>query len=211
MPERGPLVRVAKEINRVLDYVDSMKIARGKAYRVRHTAHGQLIDFTDSGADELDPGTLQRFYLSETANDYLQCYKADEDGQPILGSGVFNVAKPMSLRISKYNGVTRTAFGGSWIFSYSDGNNRRLTVDGGSRYFDEVLWPPYEEGEHEIYAMKAIGKCEVEVDGSNLEWVDVNVHGRAFRPKMTLVSTCSIENGLEVVKYFYVSGGPIQS
>ena len=209
IPESGPLKRYAEAINRVSDFAASMQILRGKSYRVRKTTSGQLLDFEKAKETQtIDGLVIQRFYIYEESDDYLDCLRADTDGNPY--GDLVKVAKPMALRVSTYHGQSNSDLGGVFTISYQSSSNRRFT-DSDGRYWDEVLWPPYLSGDTDIYACEPDGGTGLTVSGTVLTWLDMNLNARHFRPKMTQLATCVVENGVNVVKYIYVSGGPVQA
>jgi hypothetical protein len=209
IPETGPLKRYAEAINRVSDFAASMQILRGKSYRVRKTTSGQLLDFEKAKETQTVEGlVIQRFYIDEEYDDHLDCRRADTDGNP-YGDTV-QIAKPLALRVSTYDGETDTTLGGTFTISYQSVNARRFT-DSAGRYWEEVLWPAYEIGASDIYACEPEGGAGLNVFGTDLTWLDMNLNARHFRPKMTQLATCVVENGVNVVKYIYVSGGPVQA
>ncbi len=214
----------AREVNwfrNLLQCVLERSIRVGPGLRASHEKGGTLIELSgrmERGAADASP--VQRFYVDFVLPNFLICRRSDDDGNPIgdpplsaASPSAYLVAKPPELREDTYNGVTTTYLGNTFTFSYSEGQRQ---VSDGARYFTEEMTPPYASGDNEIYAAKPIGKTGYTYDDGDgfvkqLEWIDLNVSARVFKPRMTLVATCSIEGGVEVVRYMWVAGGPIQA
>lgn len=203
----GITARLARGVNTAIDYAASMRIARGRGYRVRYTSTGQVLDLDREKQEAVDGIKVQRFYIDEEYDDHIDCRKANTDGTP-YGSSVL-IAKPLALRVSTYDGATLATLGGTFTISYQNVNSRRFT-DSGGRYWEEELWPAYQIGASDVYACEPTGGPGLTLWGNTeLTWLDMNLNARHFRPKMTQLATCVVENGINVVKYVYVSGGPV--
>lgn len=203
----------SKETNWFRNLVRAVRersIEVGPGLRASYGVNRTLIEL--AGIQEIleqaEASELQRFLVTEDAADYMECVKVDDDGVP-YGSGVL-VARPLHLRRTGFHGTTVNYRGGTFRLEYADTTTRRC-YDADNRYFDESIWPPYVQGDSEIYGMRPKGKPPVfRLDGTQLEWLDINVSSRIFEPNVTKVQVCQMVNGVNVTRYMYVAGGPIQ-
>ena len=153
-------------------------------------------------------GTVQRFSIVSESGDYLTCQKQNPDGTLIPGG--INVAKPLSLRVSTWQG--QTIAGWQYI---GTAQTRIATfvgdvVDGGLQAGDkitETLDPPYLGGE--LFASQATGETAVTVGAGRLTWIDLNVDARRYIAGRVLANVCVVINGVEVPRRVVLEGGPI--
>ena len=198
--------------------LDERSIIAGPGILVDYTVGGTVLKLAPARTAAAEAArNLQRMYVDGVSNDYLECRKSDEAGQPIgaLGQATIYVAKPKPLRVTTYHNQSEVRGGVLWLFQYADSNNRNLTPIGGTTYVSEALFPQYVVGDNEIYAMQPIGKTGLtvhfETGNIQLEWIDMNVSARVFVPAYTRVPICVVVNGVNTVQYMFVAGGPIQA
>ena len=213
--EEGPLKRVYRGLNDLSDYALSKTLLRGQGYLLRESRQGVSLKILFPNRSESGGGDdLRRMVITSTqatGNNlahYLTCAPYKDDGS--VDSKVFLVAIPPYLRASTYDNLT---LGGFHYFRPTSGPNigqiQCSNAPGSATdYVVKSFFPPYATGQ-DIYALRPIGKTDVQVDNVVLEWIDANVEGRRLDTQLTKVSVCRLENGIAVTRNIVVEGGPI--
>lgn len=150
-------------------------------------------------------GKIKRFTITAIQNDYLECKPTNADGTANMDAATVNVAKPLPLRGSTFDGVTIDG----WPYSVIDSNRRRAIQTGATAEFsagaiiEETIDPPYGIGQSDIYAVK------VATDVPGADWIDLNVNARHWMPGKTEVRVCVLVDGVQTQKKMVVRGGPV--
>lgn len=98
-PETGPLRSVWQEMNRLIDYTESLRIAPSPTVHPKRTAQGTTLEVRPGKASPPgEPGIVQRLLVLQVWPDHLVCERTD--GTP----GTVNVAKPWTLRQTPFHG-----------------------------------------------------------------------------------------------------------
>lgn len=155
-------------------------------------------------------GKVQRFTVVTEFADYLSCRKQNADGTTEID--LINVAKPLTLRQSYWNG--RTISG--WTYSGNVSPESRTAsyagpaITGGLQIGDsiaEILDPVY-SGAVEIFAAQADGSTGVVIASQRLTWIDLNVDARRFVAARDRVDVCKVVAGVQTMKKMVIDGGP---
>lgn len=118
--------------------------------------------------------TLQQFRVVSVDGDFLLCHTWDGSSEGVTN---ITVAKPYLLRRGPFDGQTRN--GVSYV--YASDTTRTATLVADATTEDEVIVPSY-QADDIIYACPyVVGGTSAQDDGAvAVEWLDVNVCGRAW-------------------------------
>lgn len=167
--------------NRLLRAAKANRHLMGAHTEITETPNG--IHRRDSGSGKAKAASrIQRCKITQISSDYLLCVTLNSSGQST--GELLRVARPPKLRGSQ----TRT-----------------LTLEEGPPLgtVDEEIRPSYAIND-EIDAGKPDGKTNVPFEGQPLEWIDLNVDGRAWHTIRRKV--CVRVGGID--RQMYVEGGP---
>lgn len=152
--------------------------------------------------------TVQRAAVISVDDDFIAVQYQSEGGA-VYGP-ILNVAKPLTLRRSYWNGMTF----GDWSYSGTK-NLRTLTyagpaMAGGLQPGDtvqEILWPPYEAAT-EIAVGGVTGQTNVSVGNVRIPLIDLNIDARRFVTHRMLVELCKTVGSDTVQFRSVIDGGP---
>ena len=125
--------------------------------------HLALIRFPVAG------NVIQQFSVVSVHDDYLICQAWD--GEFLSGINV-QIAKPFLLKNSFFDGFSYDGVS----YTYIDVNTREATD--GTTTETQIVTPAYSI-EATIYAVRDV-LGGVDLNGSGIEWLDLNVDGRAW-------------------------------
>jgi hypothetical protein len=201
------------------------QLVAGRGIRIQRMHNGTVIESTATGGGKTtESAEIKRFRVMSVEDDWLNCVEEQSDGDlpnPVPGDNLWiKVAKPPELRPSAFVGSTWYT---GYINAYSQVGSQRIvavteTVVGETNprtvNVSEYLDPDYKaydgtdpdsilEGTT-IWAIKKLGSSLTTGDGTPIEWIDLNIAARHFRPAYHLIGYCR-DN---VVSYIPLSGAP---
>ena len=178
-PETGALRNVWKAFNNLRDYTMSLRPAKGRGIRHRHTSHGVVSSVKSSKVAALDSSLAKQFKVTAISNDTITCRAWDGTNN---GETDIVVAKPYRLRKTPWDGVTVSYdFNGtiySIAYSYlttSGFRTAQVTVGTTQTTESQAIIPIYKVGEI-IYATEPDGGTDL----ASVSWLDLNVDARAW-------------------------------
>jgi hypothetical protein len=146
----------------------SLQVVSGIGYKVRRTPNGTILEILPGAGGGGEPAAVERFTLTGVAQEYISATRISD------GAAV-NIAKPYKLRASN----TSASIEGVTVTYTSQGPQARKAqtlVDSEI----QIIIPRYLGGDI-IYAVKVEGNSGVTAPGgAALEYIDLNVDGRAW-------------------------------
>jgi hypothetical protein len=152
------------EINKIIRYVNSLAASQGFRTRMQWTPFGVAIEGNAPGEESAPTVTMKLVRVGSVLDDHINdCAIIGADG---LATGeLIKVAKPPELR-------------GSGI--------RSVPVIGGVNIVESIQ-PSYGAA---VFILAAKSVTDLVVDGTRLEWFDVNMAGRHWHPEYRIVPIC---------------------
>jgi len=204
--------RASGWLNKLLSFAKSNQLVEGVGYRLLRTTRGTALEIQAGGGSSAPGSTVQRFNVLSPQDDYVACQRADVSG--ISYGAVVNVAKPVELRVSSWEGKKI----GDWTYSRTNTqirNARRATYAGTpvpdglqiGDIVDEVLSPDYAGGT-EVEGTEPLGGTGVTVTGIAATWIDLNADARRWKTARTIFEVCKLVDGVQKKFSVVLDGGP---
>lgn|GEM_PF-4261252 len=200
---------LASVLNRARANIIERTLLDGENYRVERTAAGTRLQINPSIFSS--PGLIEQFQVQSVHRDHLACKRAEwnANGTGWTTSGdIVRIAKPEEIRMAGWDttglGVTGVIDG--YTYTYTAGGTdpdasknpyieREATLVDASEFgaaeitFTEQVWPKYIPERTIIYAAK-VKQSIIQVNGADIEWLDLNSGGRTFQPKFRKLRVC---------------------
>ena len=200
--EAGILREVWREMNRLRDYVQSLRPLPGRNVHIKHTTQGVILEANPRGGKvDAQPAELKQYCVVSDEGDYLL---AKAFNGTTLADDSEKVLKPFHLRKTPFHGRTYsftatnitagnpgTATDGSSTieFTYLSNRARRATIGSLSEY--QVVVPAYSANDI-IFVMECVDSMAPYFGGAFTDTdlpgalLDVNLDGRAWARVATL-------------------------
>ena len=181
IPRKLPIgTAFAAEWNAMVDALKSQRITSGGGLKMTVTPFGTMPSIQKQWSAPGAPGgaasPVERFRLKSVQGDYITC--RTWDGTTEGGSDV-KIAKPPKLRRS----IASESIEGTTVsYSYASRTNNldgKRDASAGGVTITEIVMPVYIVND-EIFAAKPLRGTDVVVSSVELEYLDINVDGRAW-------------------------------
>jgi len=202
LKESGPAKQIRKRINELEEKLRSLEIKNGFGYTAKRLATGTTLQIKIPRSEPGVPNDVQRFKITAIAETYLTCRKVDATGAETDGID-HNVMRPYETKTTE---ALPTEYVSGTVTT-TDTQNRTFVISitaGGSTKTLSVsqrIFPPYTAGDF-IFGIKPVTGGTVEVNGEQLDWLDLNIDARHWDWKEVTVEVC-VNN---TIKYMVVKG-----
>lgn len=193
--ERGPAKSIRVKINQVIEYAKSLRAAKSPKELVKHTSTGTIHLPIGKAVDPVDSVEVQRFSINSVAEKWLSCHKVDKTGAIVSTGTLHKVMRPLKLRGD--GGLPPGYQTGTLVEGDASPGQYRtyeyiLPADplGPTYKVEQRIDPLYAPGDFLYGVNNVTGGTENDDDGTQLEWLDLNVDGRHWIREMKDIEIC---------------------
>jgi hypothetical protein len=188
--ERGPARSIRKKINELIDFAKSLRVADSPTVKSKWLATGQVLSALRGASAIEDAGAkIQRFKVQSVEDEWLICRKVALPGVE-LSTTDYKVMKPIATW--GVGGLPSGFNPGSVGLETPQVRSYTVTTGSPSKTFtiNEQIFPPYDTGTI-VFAIKPIiGGTLIDAEGTDIEWLDLNVDARKWEMVLQQVEVC---------------------